>query len=214
MILLSFQQEDAAAKGIETNIYRDFLLQVYSHADGTPVTQRAAEEIAGIKAAAERAAERLAASRASAEAQDESVDPLDEVVVLREEIGRRDHSGRVRGLGFGATPTQLARPSQFAGRSTYDHGGASGSSQSTPLGAQALEERLREQERRLEEQERRIAERERALAEQEQAAQQSQSAAADLLAEVRREQERERERRRERRRRRRQGLPSSSSSDD
>ena len=167
MILLSSQQEDAAAKGIKTNIYRDFLLQVYLHADGTPVTQRAAEEIVGINVAAERAAERLAASRASAEAQDESVDPLDEVVVLREEIGRRDHSGRVRGLGFGATPTQLARPSQFAGRSTYDHGG--GSSQSAPVGAQGIEERLREQERRLAEQERRIAERERAFAEQEQA---------------------------------------------
>ena len=44
-IYISFQIQDARSQGITEDVYKDFLTEAYIHADGTPVSQDAAQEI-------------------------------------------------------------------------------------------------------------------------------------------------------------------------
>ena len=78
------------------------------------------------------------------------MDPFDVIARLRAAIGAREHSGRVPGLGFGATPTQVYGPRSR----TFERGSTSGS-QSQSYEGQQIEDRVR---RQLEEQERRLKE--------------------------------------------------------
>ena len=111
---------------------------------------------------------------ATQESQGETIgsqDPFAQAAAIIPRVEERRHHGRVKGLGFGARPTQVFRSSP-GGRSTNERGSTSGTA-TQPFEQQqrqrAIDERSRaldERSRAVEEQQRTVEEQQRAVTEQ------------------------------------------------